>query len=645
MAALTSIYTTIMQLSDWEIQALILLSFALQLFLFFSGSLRRRHGHMLLRTMIWLSYLAADFVAVYALGYLSRNFPTTSSTEDNHHKPTHQLTLLWAPFLLIHLGGQDTVTAFSLEDNEMWLRHLLNLLCQACLVVYVLWKLVALAHHQLVIPAAFLFVSGVIKYGERIWALKLGSQKGLRTCTSVEVTRQFRRVEESERHSTYQAAVRHAALHTEGGVRDIFAGRKIEDMGRLNFSKFMNHRDYDEWVAQIGNAEVNFKRAEIELSIMYDNLFTKSRVIRTRPGAILRCVSLTSTVVAFVLYVNMMISSSANAEKTTSSVLVYNNNNNNNNNNYNNYRRSRVDAAITYGLFVGAFILEAGSFFIVMMSPWAWPFLGAQARWCSCVLLTRVVWPIFVRIQPETKAWWSNSMGQYKLVRTSSRIAGIFGAKELWNKIHNRKHVKITREIKVLIHNVLHDLCWYRVPESCRAVLRLPFEELLLFLHVWTEEVMNKADKSMMNTTETDKKHRVMVMDTCKMLSDYMIYLLVEHPAMLPVSTNVKDVVEATAASDWARNKEWTAYYGVPGQTFFRAQSALLGQTGGDRHRAGETPTDVGADSLLRSRKVPPGRACPASQHGGRAHHHCLADHGASWFRKRETQCRSYRSR
>nr|GEV96486.1 hypothetical protein CTI12_AA530670 [Tanacetum cinerariifolium] len=31
----------------------------------------------------------------------------------------------WVPFLLVHLGGPDTITAFAIKDNELWLRHLL----------------------------------------------------------------------------------------------------------------------------------------------------------------------------------------------------------------------------------------------------------------------------------------------------------------------------------------------------------------------------------------------------------------------------------------------------------------------------------------------------------------------------------------
>uniref|UniRef100_A0ACD5WKY3 Uncharacterized protein n=3 Tax=Avena sativa TaxID=4498 RepID=A0ACD5WKY3_AVESA len=501
------------------------------------------------------------------LGHLSRNLPTTSTTDDNHQKPTHQLMLLWAPFLLIHLGGQDTVTAFSLEDNELWLRHLLNLLCQACLVLYVLRKFVALAQYQLVISAAFLFVAGIIKYGERIWALKLGSQKGLRTSTSTEV--KYREVEDSERHSTYQAIVMYAAIHTEEGVRDIFAGRKMLDMREAIGRKFRYIHVYADEEAQIGETEVNFKRVEIELSIMYDDLFTKSRVIRTRPGAILRCVSLASMVVGFVLYVKMM-SSSADTEQTTA---VYNNDN-----------RSRVDAAITYILFVGAFCLEGCSFFIVMMSPWAWPFMGTQAGCFSRVLFNQVVWPIFSRIQPETKPWWSNSMGQYNF--WSWRSISIQG---LWEKIHDTKHAKVTTEIKKLIHELLRPrhpkLMPILVPESYKFVLQLPFEELLLSLHVWTEVVVHKADKSMntSNLTLAGKEARQRLMDTCKRLSDYMFYLLVEHPAMLPVSTNVQDVMTKAADSRWAwlySLEKLTTHYAGPGRDFWQGQSPFLEQQG-----------------------------------------------------------------
>ncbi|CAM0879035.1 unnamed protein product [Alopecurus aequalis] len=580
--------STIMQLfSDWEIHALILLSFALQLFLLFSGGLRRRHSHKLLRITIWLSYLSADFIAAYALGLLSRNSPSTSSTDDNdhHHKSMtsqtpHQLTLLWAPFLLIHLGGQDTVTAFSLEDNELWLRHLLNLLGQACLVVYVLWKWVSLAYYQLAIPSAFLFVTGIIKYGERIWALKLGSLKGLRSSTSREAKAASIRLGDSGRQPTYQAIVRYAALYTEQGVRDTFAGRKINDMDDVTRRDFLYGSRAE---AGRGDAQENFKRAEIELSIMYDGLFTKSQVIQTRPGLILRSVSLISTVISFVLYVKMIVSgSSADAKETELA--------------YKDYRRGRVDAAITYMLFIGAFCLEACSFFIVLiMSPWGWPLLEARAGWCR-VLGTQVAWPIFLKVQPETKPWWSNSMGQYNLLRSCynrsrsmdmktivmAKMAVVFGASEVWDKISNTKHAQVTMELKELIHDSIGH-CWgginrIHVSSAYRSLLNLPFEEALLSLHVWTDLVVSKAAKSMMATLQDEEAARRRLMDTCTRLSEYMLYLLVENPVMLPVRSNVQEVMAAaaTSSSEDYFHERLNKDSHFPGRSFWWEQRSVL---------------------------------------------------------------------
>lgn len=151
---------------DWELQVLVLISFML------CGGLRRRSTSTALRSLIWLAYLPADFVAVYVLGQLSRkNIDPTGVGE------SHQLAFFWMPFLLIHLGGQDTTTAFSVEDNELWLRHLLNILTQVGLALYVFWK--SEARNQFLASTVVVFIAGIVKYGERTWALKSASQKAL----------------------------------------------------------------------------------------------------------------------------------------------------------------------------------------------------------------------------------------------------------------------------------------------------------------------------------------------------------------------------------------------------------------------------------------------------------------------------------
>src|SRR4051812_7000828 len=93
--------------NEWEIHGLVLASLALQFFLFFIGGMRRRSTLRIINAFLWLAYLSADSVAVFVLGHLAVR---ASGLQ-------HELIAFWAPFLLVHLGGQDTITALSAQDN------------------------------------------------------------------------------------------------------------------------------------------------------------------------------------------------------------------------------------------------------------------------------------------------------------------------------------------------------------------------------------------------------------------------------------------------------------------------------------------------------------------------------------------------
>ncbi|KAK4837981.1 hypothetical protein QYF36_010072 [Acer negundo] len=85
---------------EWDLRAMVLLSLTLQ---------------------ILLSIL--DSVATFALGILSSNITDMYGDNTKSIDGNTQLTAFWAPFLLLHLGGPDSITAYTLEDNELWLRH------------------------------------------------------------------------------------------------------------------------------------------------------------------------------------------------------------------------------------------------------------------------------------------------------------------------------------------------------------------------------------------------------------------------------------------------------------------------------------------------------------------------------------------
>nr|CAB3479942.1 unnamed protein product [Digitaria exilis] len=144
---------------EWGIQVLMLLSFTLQVELYILAELRRRIDSGLLRIFAWSAYQLADTVAIFVLGHLSVI----------SRSPEHELMLLWAPFLLLHLGSQDNITAYAIEDNQLWLRHLQTFVSQVAAASYVLYESSILSNSRsLLRPVAILmFVVGVAKYGER----------------------------------------------------------------------------------------------------------------------------------------------------------------------------------------------------------------------------------------------------------------------------------------------------------------------------------------------------------------------------------------------------------------------------------------------------------------------------------------------
>ncbi|KAF8666198.1 hypothetical protein HU200_053727 [Digitaria exilis] len=132
---------------------------------------------MLPTFLLWLAYLMADSTAIYAVGHVS----LSSVPVD------HQLVAFWAPFLLLHLGGPDNITAYSLEDSKLWLRHLLNLVVQVLGVAYVLYKYVAGGDSFILLAAVLMFGVGVLKYAERTLALKRSNLDSIRSSVEKQV--------------------------------------------------------------------------------------------------------------------------------------------------------------------------------------------------------------------------------------------------------------------------------------------------------------------------------------------------------------------------------------------------------------------------------------------------------------------------
>ncbi|KAL6844569.1 hypothetical protein ACP4OV_025228 [Aristida adscensionis] len=163
---------------EWQLRVLVLASLAVQWVLFLS-SLRRRHAiPPWFRSLIWLAYLGSDAVAIYALATLfnrRRNMDSRSLSQGG----SSILEVVWAPILLMHLGGQDNITAYNIEDNELWRRHVLTAVSQITVATYVFCKSWPGGDKRLLQAAIILFVVGILKCLEKPMALKISSISSL----------------------------------------------------------------------------------------------------------------------------------------------------------------------------------------------------------------------------------------------------------------------------------------------------------------------------------------------------------------------------------------------------------------------------------------------------------------------------------
>ncbi|CAA3018101.1 unnamed protein product, partial [Olea europaea subsp. europaea] len=100
----------------------ILMSLFFQIVLICLGKSRKRTGHSVVIASIWSVYLLADWLAANAVGLISK-VQTDDRPKEFQVDPA--IAAFWAPFLLVRLGGQDTITAFSVEDNQLWFRNFL----------------------------------------------------------------------------------------------------------------------------------------------------------------------------------------------------------------------------------------------------------------------------------------------------------------------------------------------------------------------------------------------------------------------------------------------------------------------------------------------------------------------------------------
>ncbi|CAM0952955.1 unnamed protein product [Alopecurus aequalis] len=160
----------------WQLRILVLGSLFVQYILLLFAPFRKYAITSWSRSIIWLSYIGSDAQAIYALATL---FSRQRKQDYNTGKGNNILEVVWAPVLLMHLGGQDSITAYNIEDNELWKRHVLTAVSQTTVAIYVFCKSWPGGDKRLLQVVLLLFTPGILKCLEKPWALKSASFNSL----------------------------------------------------------------------------------------------------------------------------------------------------------------------------------------------------------------------------------------------------------------------------------------------------------------------------------------------------------------------------------------------------------------------------------------------------------------------------------
>ena len=122
-------------------------------FLVVFGSFRRRSYERPLRFSIWTAYFALDYLITYTLGQMqSAQF-------------SNELFAVWAVFLVFVLGNADSMSAYSLEENENISNFVWQVFFQSFWMGYLIGQYIT--ETKLKVPLFILWGLAVLKTAER----------------------------------------------------------------------------------------------------------------------------------------------------------------------------------------------------------------------------------------------------------------------------------------------------------------------------------------------------------------------------------------------------------------------------------------------------------------------------------------------
>ncbi|XP_044500663.1 uncharacterized protein LOC123221811 [Mangifera indica] len=558
---------------EWDLRVMVLLSLLLQIVLIIMGN-RRKYSHKLWTTIVvWCAYLEADAIATLALGVLSNNLADFYLENSGCIVDAKtELTAFWAPFLLLHLGGPDTITSFALEDNELWLRHFLQLVVQTGTTIYVL--VMSWTSSPLSVMFVLMFCAGLIKYGERTLALKSATNETLRKKlvkpSHGEFSEQnFDMIRREKRDAGYFVGVDMSNIAKEFPLHHtVFSDYNLPSDGdklqvayaleKATLSHILDSalntglRDRVHSLFRNMTPQNAFRVIEMELGLIYDRLYTKATLLYGRYIFILRLITFLLTCFVFLFFTFL----------------------------HGKDKYSKIDICITFLLLAVGIFLDIYSALLILSSDRFYARLNfdkkvstSKSRICS---------------QPSNGPRWSNKMCQMSFLNCFLKLQWLrsrLTCERLDELLEKLWLVRQPEEISEDFQKSVFQYFKEKAATSRREnnslqgteggddwmVSEAPkFEQdpakAILFFHIVTE-VSFYLDG---DGEDTKKQSEI-----GRQISRYMFYLLVKHPSM--VSVGITQVnLQRTANTPY----EESHYHSTEKET---CESILGGYTGGDQ--------------------------------------------------------------
>ncbi|KAD7477281.1 hypothetical protein R6Q59_007109 [Mikania micrantha] len=524
------------------LQGLILLSCVLQIILFVLGYLRKYNQRTLIETSImWCVYNLAYAVIPTALTITSQ---TTSDV-------SRELISFWASLLFLHLGGPDTFTAYSMEDNDIWRRHLMFIVSQSVIALYII-LLSFPGSSNLPKLSILVFFVGLVKCFGRVQALRQGSSEHLRGSmrAPADPGPDFVKFMEEYHLKKKQGFNVKVYQPTEHVNQDINAGpetpsKEILEAHRL-FNVFerifvdltLTYEDRDmstSYFSRIDSAKA-FRVVEIELGFAYDKCYTKANVVYSFKGLILHSFVFLILLVFVAFYFLTDIG---------------------------HYRV--IDIFITYLVIAADVLKEILALFNIVFSDWTDVWLNKHN--CTHNILK------FTCLKQPTKRRWSNSIAQLDLLSVALEekpakvleIQKMFGVDEDLEMQRYQTYTQVSANLKDMIYSQFKDfmgknsenkpLCNHRGSYSLQqnnctnlvwSIDDVEFDRSILIWHIATSLCFHSSVDDQSGVNRIESNH----------LSKYLLNLLVSKPEMLPMGNGMIRYRDTSAdANRFFKNK------------------------------------------------------------------------------------------